>query len=139
MSKRDGLWGESLAWHIPHLEAHAKRAKEKHPEGWDFSWGDGGVVEMHENLTFSRIISAEDEGNLSEPEVMGPYFSLCHPDVVLGLIARVRELEAALLRACHAGENMEFAYEDAHRHALQREIEKAGRLVGRKPGDSAPP
>jgi hypothetical protein len=57
---------------------------------------------------------------------------------VIDLVARIRELETGLHRAVHAGESLYTAYEESHIWSMLNELEKAGALVGRKPGDPSP-
>ena len=144
----DGSVEMTLRWYprkvtkidLDKLEAIAKAAT---PGDWEWDDNDGSFDSLQDERSHCVSVAFGEPVGGCNPRILisdedAAYIAACSPDVVLGLIARVRELERALLCACHAGENLEFAYEDAHRHALQREIERCGALVGRKPGDSAP-
>jgi hypothetical protein len=99
------------------------------PEGFDDY--DGGTWDG------KRVL--ETDGGYYEPKgATGAFIEAFSPDVVLALIARIRELETGLHRAVHAGFSLHYAYEESHIWSMLNELEKAGALVGRKPGDPSP-
>jgi hypothetical protein len=83
-----------MAIDLDKIERDALAAKAAAPNRWDFSWGDGGLIQMHSGGSFSRIIDCRDDA-LSD-ERIGYYLARVEPDAVLELVQQLRDARAAV-------------------------------------------
>lgn len=123
------------------IEAVARKARDARPGEWvsDRLMTADWHEPMNDGEGYAIVSSGGDvviDGGMCIETA--DHIATCSPDVVLEMAGRIRVLEGALRRAVHAGTNIDFAYEDAHRQALRDILDDAGLLVGFKPGDPCP-